>query len=213
MRMVILGICGRMGEQLYTYFKERFTILGIDVKQHRTVPTYAALEEISDPIDVMVDFSSPSAEPIVRSAIEKRIPVLSGTTGYKKEVIQSLQEEASSCQTIFYWSANYAKGIQLFRKLIDLCQKEFAIFDFVEIHATTKKDAPSGTAKMFAEQLNIDENKIQSLRLYQAPAIHELIFASQDERIIIRHEVIHTHAFLTGFDELLQKIMKGEAIC
>ena len=96
MRMVILGICGRMGEQLYTYFKERFTILGIDVKQHRTVPTYAALEEISDPIDVMVDFSSPSAEPIVRSAIEKRIPVLSGTTGYKKEVIQSLQEEASS---------------------------------------------------------------------------------------------------------------------
>ena len=80
---------------------------------------------------------------------------------------------------------------------------------FVEIHATSKKDAPSGTAKVLARSLNISEDKIQSLRLNQAPAIHEIIFSSLDERVYLRHEILNKKAFLTGFDEELRKRLRS----
>ncbi len=211
MQMGIVGICGKMGNQCAKFYQNRFEVIGIDVKQHPDFPTYSDLNEISH-LDVLVDFSSPSAYPLLKEALERKIPVLSGTTGYSTEEIETLKAQAKQAHTTFLWSANYAKGISLFVKLIEECQKEFQIFDFVEIHATTKKDAPSGTAKMFARKMGIPEEKIQSLRLYQAPAIHELIFASEDERIIIRHEVIHKQAFILGFDEVLKKVLGGQNV-
>lgn len=116
---------------------------------------------------------------------------------------------AKKQNTCFIWKANYAKGIKLFSKLIEDCKEEFDILDFVEIHATSKKDAPSGTARVLARKLNIPEQKIQSLRLNQAPAIHEIIFSSDDERVYIRHEIINKRAFITGFDEELRKVIRS----
>lgn len=209
MRMAILGICGKMGNQIYEKYKDEFSIVGIDVLKHKEVETYQSLKEISLPIDVVVDFSSTDAFEIVKEAIALQYPILSGTTGYSFSQIDALEKLAKEANTPFIWKANYAKGIKLFSKLLEDCQKEFEILDFVEIHATSKKDAPSGTAKVLARSLHIPEQKIQSLRIHQAPAIHEIIFSSEDERVCIRHEIMNKKAFITGFDEELRKVLRS----
>lgn len=209
MRMVILGICGKMGNNVFEYYKEEFEIVGIDVKKHPFAKTYQTPKEISEKMDVVVDFSSPDAYDLLIEAMDLDCPILSGTTGYSFEQIDKLYEIAEQKQVPFLWKANYAKGIDLFTKLLEECKKEFDILDFVEIHATSKKDAPSGTAKVLARRLNIPEDKIQSLRLNQAPAIHEIIFSSLDERVYLRHEILNKKAFITGFDEELRKRLRS----
>ena len=209
MRMAIIGICGRMGKQIYEKYKDEFEIVGVDSLNCPLVNTYQSINEIPYPLDVVVDFSSPEAYSLLVEAIDLKIPLLSGTTGYSFEQIEELSNLAKANEVPFLWKANYAKGIKLFTKLIEDGQKEFQILDFVEIHATSKKDAPSGTAKVLARTLQIPENKIQSLRLNQAPAIHEIIFSSEDERIYVRHEILQKRAFITGFDEELRKILRS----
>ncbi|MDE7161438.1 MAG: hypothetical protein K2N65_01620 [Anaeroplasmataceae bacterium] len=210
MRMAILGICGKMGNQIYNQYKDTFEVIGIDTLKHQVVPTYSSLSEVFIPIDVIVDFSSPEAYDNLVFAIEKGIPVLSGTTGYSFEQIDVLTKLAKEKNSIFIWKANYAKGIKLFSKLIEDCHKEFEILDFVEIHATSKKDAPSGTAKVLARTLHIPEERIQSLRINQAPAIHEIIFSSENERVYLRHEILNKKAFILGFDEELNKVFRRD---
>lgn len=204
MRMAIIGISGRMGRKIYNHFKKRFEIVGVDLICHEECETYSSLSEIPYAIDLVVDFSSPACISELEWAIKNKITTLSGTTGYTDEELEYLEEMGKED---FFWSANYSKGIQLFTKLIKTISKEYDLFDFIEIHASTKKDAPSGTARMLARDLNVDYSKIQSLRLHFAPPIHEIIFSSKNEQISLRHEVTDTTAFLEGFDEKLQEMI------
>lgn len=207
MIMAIIGICGKMGSQIYEQYKNEFTVIGIDILKHPIVETYNSILECKEKIDVLVDFSSIECYQNLVEGLNQRIPLLSGTTGYDMKMIEDLYQLAEKNKTSFVWKANYAKGIKLFSKLIQECKDEFDLLDFIEVHATTKKDAPSGTAKVLAKELGIPETKIQSLRINQAPAIHEILFSSTDERVILRHEILNKKAFITGFDEELRKMI------
>ena len=200
MVMAIIGINGRMGKKLYEYYKEKFQIYGIDITESQDIEIYRKVKDIPNKIDVIVDFSSINSKPELIYALENNILVLSGTTGY---TLDEIEELISLGKGRFFWSANYSKGIFLFSKLINITKEEFELFDFIEIHAATKKDHPSGTAVMLAKELDIPIDRIQYLRIKQAPPIHELIFSSKNERISIRHEVIDTQAFIEGFDKKL----------
>ena len=199
-----MGICGKMGTLIYEYLKNSNKIIGIDKIKHKEVPTYTNLKDIAK-IDLLIDFSSIECYEILIEAINNKIPVFSGTTGYTKDEINRLINLAKVNNSIFVWKPNYAKGINLFSKILNECKDEFKILDFVEIHETTKKDAPSGTAKMLAEILGISESKIQSIRLNYAPATHELIFYSEAERITLKHEIFNKKAFIVGLMEEIKK--------
>ena len=202
--MAIIGINGKMGNKLYEFYKNEFNIVGVDLFDNDNVLTYKTLSDISEHIDVVIDFSGTSSYKELEYAVNHNILTLSGTTGYEKSKIERLIEKGNG---LFYWSANYSKGIDLFTDIIKEVNNKYNLFDFIEIHASTKKDSPSGTAKMLADALGIGYDNIQSLRLLHAPAIHQLMFSSNDERIIIRHEVINPHAFLEGFDSKLKEMM------
>ena len=204
LNIVIIGICGKMGSLIYEYLKNSYNIIGIDKIKHKEVPTYKTLDEIDNP-NLVIDFSSISCHELLVKAIERKIPVFSGTTGYDKKTIEALNDLAIANDSIFVWKPNYAKGINLFSRILEECKEEFKIIDFVEIHETTKKDAPSGTAKMLAEILGINENKIQSVRLNFAPATHELIFYSDSERITLKHEIYDKLAFVIGLIDEIKK--------
>lgn len=203
MIMVIIGICGKMGNCLADYFEKKWDIIGVDLKKHPKYTTYSSIDLIDLPIDVVADFSSVNAKNELIKAINKNVLVLSGTTGYS---FSEIDEFINLGKEKFFWSANYAGGIFLFYKLCELVFKDYDIFDFIEIHAKDKKDKPSGTAKMIAKKLTIDENKIQSLRINQANPVHEIIFSSDYERIILRHEVMKKDAFLIGFEKKLNEM-------
>lgn len=204
MQMAIIGISGRMGRRLYEYYKDKYDIVGVDIINFSEAKTYKSLKDIPYDIDIVVDFSSKDSIDELKYAVDNNILTLSGTTGYDIDEILELKERSNNR---FYWSANYAKGIDIFIKIIDFIKDEYEFLDFIEIHSTSKKDSPSGTAKMLARRLNISNDKIQSLRINSAPAIHELIFHSKNERIIIRHEAIDISSFIEGFDIALKSML------
>ena len=61
---------------------------------------------------------------------------------------------------------------------------------------------------MLAKEINFNPKNIQSLRLNNSHAIHELIFASGNERIIVTHEVIGPNVFIDGLDQTLKNCFK-----
>ena len=200
-----------MGTLIYEYLKNSTTIFGVDIIPHKEVQTYNDLSLIEN-IDLIIDFSSIDSFDILVEGIKKHIPIFSGTTGYSKKQIEELKELASNCNSIFVWKPNYAKGINLFSKILKDCKEEFNILDFVEIHETTKKDSPSGTSIMLAEILGIKKGDIQSIRLKYTPAIHELIFYSDSERITLKHEIFNKKAFLLGLMEEIKKFGVGDFV-
>ena len=204
MNIVIIGICGKMGTLIYEYLKNSNTIYGLDIKKHSNVPMFNSIDEIEN-VDIILDFSSTNSYNHLVDGINRGIPVFSGTTGYTEKKIEELYSLAKDNNTIFVWKPNYAKGINLFSRILKEFKDEFKILDFVEIHETTKKDAPSGTSIMLAEILGIDKGKIQSIRLNFTPAIHELIFYSDSERITLRHEIFDKKAFIIGLFEEINK--------
>ena len=204
MNIVIVGICGKMGTLIYEYLKNSYNIFGIDKNKHNDIETYTDLSLIEN-IDLIIDFSSTDCYNILVDGIKRKIPIFSGTTGYDKNQIDYLSNLALINDTVFVWKPNYAKGIKLFSKILLECKEEFKVLDFVEIHETTKKDAPSGTSIMLAEILGINKNEIQSLRFNFTPATHELIFYSDSERITLKHEIFNKKAFVIGLLEELKK--------
>ena len=209
MNMAIIGISGKMGQLIYESYKDEFNIIGVDLINHPEVKTYDNIDEIINDVNIVVDFSSYECFDFLKTALKKHKKVLSGTTGYSFEQIAELKLLAKNNQTNFIWQANYARGINLFSDLAKECMNKFDKLDLVEIHSTTKKDKPSGTAKVLAKSLGISEENIQSVRVNNAPTIHEIIFSSFDERLIIRHEVLNKKAFLKGFDDILRKIIRS----
>lgn len=204
MLMAIIGISGRIGQKVYEHFKDKFDIIGIDIINFSSVKTFKHLYEVDSKIDILIDFSSINALEELKYAVDNGILTISGTTGYSDEIIQMLKDKGNG---LFHWSSNFSRGIDLFTRLIQLIKKEYSLFDFIEIHAATKKDAPSGTAKMLANNLGISFDKIQSLRINYAPPIHELIFSSHNEQITIRHEVTSSDAFIEGLEDLITKLL------
>lgn len=203
MVIVINGVNGRMGKMLYDYYKDKFDIIGVDTKVGG-FSSFTNIQGINRKIDLVIDFSSTSALKELEYALENGIKVISGTTGYEQKELDMLKKLGNG---IFYHSSNYAKGIKIFTKVLKQIRNEYESFDIVETHSSKKKDAPSGTAKMLANELEFESNKIQSLRLKDSNPIHEVIFTNENEKIKISHEITNSKAFIEGFDEVLKQLM------
>jgi 4-hydroxy-tetrahydrodipicolinate reductase len=67
----------------------------------------------------------------------------------------------------------------------------------VELHAETKLDAPSGTAKATAARIG-GEPVIHSIRLPGLVAHQEVIFGGPGETLTIRHDTVSREAFVPG---------------
>jgi 4-hydroxy-tetrahydrodipicolinate reductase len=69
--------------------------------------------------------------------------------------------------------------------------------EIVELHADTKRDAPSGTAKATAELMGGDV-PIHSVRLPGLVAHQEVVFGGQGQTLTIRHDTSSREAFVPG---------------
>jgi 4-hydroxy-tetrahydrodipicolinate reductase len=69
--------------------------------------------------------------------------------------------------------------------------------EIVELHADTKLDAPSGTAKATAARMGTDP-AIHSVRLPGLVAHQEVVFGGAGETLTIRHDTLSRAAFVPG---------------
>jgi len=144
--------------------------------------------------DVAVDFTRPDA--VLASAarcVAAGVPVVVGTTGFDLDALDRLARDAGvPC----FHAPNFAIGAVLMMRFAEEASRSLR-GEIVELHAETKLDAPSGTAKATAERMG-EGVPIHSVRLPGLVAHQEVILGGPGETLTIRHDTTSREAFVPG---------------
>lgn len=212
MNILLVGY-GKMGKTIERVALERgHHIAGrIDVDNLADLRTAEA--------DVAIEFSHPDAAyENVKKCVERKIPVVCGTTGWleRKREIDALTADLGAS---FFYASNYSLGVNLFFKLNEQLARmmdRFPAYDVSidEVHHIQKKDSPSGTAITLAEGVmkHLDRKKswinhpgagmtdlqIQSFRIDDVPGTHIVKYASAIDDIEIKHTAHNREGFALG---------------
>jgi 4-hydroxy-tetrahydrodipicolinate reductase len=155
-----------------------------------------------DDADVMVDFTTPDAvEANVRAALEQGVPAVVGTTGWQPETLDAPARERG---VQLFYAPNFAIGAVLMMRLAEQAAKHLPRAEIVELHAETKIDAPSGTAKATAERIGGAE--IHSVRLPGLVAHQEVLLGGDGQLLTIRHDAFSREAYVPGVLLALEKL-------
>jgi Dihydrodipicolinate reductase len=166
--------------------------------------------------DVAIEFSTPTTAYLnCLQCIQNNIPVITGTTGWDKELEKLLSENSTAS---FIYGSNYSIGANLFFKI----NKELALLmnqqsqyevSINETHHTAKKDIPSGTAVSLAKIIlsNLERKNswvseqeeegalsIYSHRIENVPGIHQIDYKSEEDTISILHTAHGRKGFASG---------------
>ena len=129
--------------------------------------------------EVMIDFTTPDAVTgNVERALEAGVPCVVGTTGTD---LTQLGEAARERGLALFHAPNFALGAVLMMRFAAEAAKLMPDAEIVELHADTKRDTPSGTAKATAELIGGDV-PIHSVRLPGLVAHQEVVFGGRGRR-------------------------------
>ena len=206
MKIALLGY-GRMGQAIEKIAIDRGHTIVAKIDKDNPDEAYEA--------DVAINFSVPmAAYENITSAIDKKIPVVCGTTGW----LDRLDEVESLCQQnegAFLYASNFSLGVNLFfelnAKLAEMMQKQpLYTASIEEIHHTQKLDKPSGTAITLAEGIPsagnlwhlVEDNgegvPITSIRKDEVPGTHTVTHRSEIDEISITHTAHNRTGFALG---------------
>jgi 4-hydroxy-tetrahydrodipicolinate reductase len=152
------------------------------------------LVELAD-AEAVVDFTGPEAAlPNVLAAVARGVPAVVGTTGWDVAAADAPAREAG---VAVFHAPNFAIGAVLMMRFARDAARLLPQAEIVELHADTKKDAPSGTAKATAALIG-GEVPIHSVRLRGLVAHQEVLFGGDGQVLTIRHDTISREAFVPG---------------
>jgi len=215
MGRVISGICAAQDDvKIVAGFD-------MDTEKKSDYPVYKDPFEFSGKIDVIIDFSNPSAlSGILAYCLKCRVPAVLCTTGYSED--QKCEIEKASEKIPVFKSGNMSIGINL---IIDILKNAARVLgadydiEIIEKHHNQKLDAPSGTALMLADAVSsalpydaeyvYDRHDVRQKRRKNEIGIHavrggtivgehSVIFAGRDETIEINHQIISREVFAAG---------------
>jgi len=184
-------------------------------------PVYTSFGDITEDIDVAVDFSHYSLQKdIVEFCVSQSLPLASATTGFEESQEQMVRDASEKIAVLR--SANFSYGISAFKKILELAasllNENFDI-ELIESHHNRKKDAPSGTAEKLAESVIKGAGKeyslvygrhgseakrqpgelgMHSIRGGAIVGKHSVLFAGEGETITLTHEALSRDVFATG---------------
>ena len=191
MKVAIFGLGGKVGSVL----GPALAAAGHDVIDGR----------VSGPggCDAAVDFTRPDAVAgNVAQCLDHRVPVVIGTTGFDVEAV----DQAARAAGVPCCSApNFSVGALLLMRFAEEAAQTFPRAEIVELHAETKRDAPSGTARATASRMGT-EPVIHSVRLPGLVAHQEVIFGAPGELLTIRHDTTAREAFVPGVLRALERV-------
>jgi 4-hydroxy-tetrahydrodipicolinate reductase len=234
----INGACGRMGQRLVALAHEDRTlhlVAAIDTPSNPRIGEDAGVVAGVGPIGVpvtgelplsarpecVIDFSSPAGTTaILKTCVDRRLPLVVATTGHEPEQWQEILSAAH--QTAVLYSPNMSLVVTLLFKLTKLTGevlkgKGFDV-EIVERHHRFKKDAPSGTAVHFARivqeamgQTHVrhgregmvgerpaDEIGVHAIRTGDNVGEHTIIFAALGETLELVHKSSSRDSYAFG---------------
>lgn len=216
MNIAIIGY-GKMGKIIERIAKERGheVVLKIGSSNHKdfTKPDPSLV------VDVAIDFSTPdSGFDNVIQCLNNGWRVVSGTTGWLDR-LETATSFATDQRLAMIYASNYSLGVNIFfavnQRLARLMNgyEQYEV-DVHEVHHTSKKDAPSGTAISIASQIveevsrlstwtheskvEKDNLPITSERIDPAPGTHIVTYESDIDKIEITHTAKSRDGFALG---------------
>jgi 4-hydroxy-tetrahydrodipicolinate reductase len=191
MRIALYGASGKVGVLL----EPALRAAGYDVVDARASGP--------DGCDLAVEFTRPEAVAAnVEACLASGIPCVIGTTGFDFDAVDTAARDAGvPC----FHAPNFALGAVLMMRFAEEAAKVFPRAEIVELHAETKVDAPSGTARATAERMGTSP-AIHSVRLPGLVAHQEVVFGGGGETLTIRHDTTSRDAFVPGVLRAVERV-------
>lgn len=209
MKIALLGY-GKMGKTIEKLALEKGHAIVFKSNQKTSEGNFESA-------DVAIEFSSPEAAiQNISKALDGRIPIVSGTTGW----LEDYDKMANLCHErngSFIYASNFSIGVNLFFSINEFAAKLLAPWkdynvSIKEIHHTEKKDAPSGTAISIAEGIlkfsdkrdwkldgtKQDELRVVAKREKDVKGTHIVSYDSEIDTISIKHEAHSREGFAMG---------------
>jgi len=209
-RIVLSGISGKMGNFLLQGFKispDYEVVAGMAQAEDFSgaIPIHSDVKKMDEAVDydVFVDFTrAPFSKAACTFMLEKQIPIIVGTTGFSKADIEELKEVANNNGAKGIIAPNFAIGIVLMHKYLQMGTKYFKNFAVYEYHHLSKYDNPSGTAHYLADatrgDTRIEEVDIHGFRLPGVLATHTVVMSDESQKIELTHQSNNRYSFEEG---------------
>jgi len=171
LRVAINGAAGRMGQRLVALAgadPELRVAAALEHAGHAKLDSDAGLlagvgvlgiplsSTLNVPVDVVIDFSTPSgAMTILPACKEQVVPLVLATTGFEAEQQERILAAAKTIPIL--WAPSMSLAVNLVMKLTEVAAAALkdhasgADVEIIERHHRFKEDAPSGTALKFGE--------------------------------------------------------------
>lgn len=221
MRVGLIGF-GKTGKAVATQILKNseitleWVVRKKELLEHRSVPEYLGIESTEPghiystgkykiiqlledhPVDAIIDFSSENGiDYYGEEAAKRSIIIVTAISNYslsKQKKLKSLSK-----LTPVLWSPNITIGINF---LIIAAQTLKNIspetdIEIIEEHFKTKNEI-SGTAKIIANELDIKESDIKSIRAGGIIGTHQILFGFPFQTVRMQHESISREAFGDG---------------
>lgn len=170
---------------------------------------------------VLVDFTVfPASKALALQALRLGIRAVIGTSGYTNSDLEELRDASAKAKIGIVYAPNFSIGAILSMQFAKAAAPYFSHAEIIETHGHAKKDAPSGTALATAQVIaksgrptrkpsaiiraegargaEVEGVGIHSIRIPGAVAGQEVVFANDDEMLVIRHVTSTRTAFVAG---------------
>ncbi len=228
--VAVIGYAGRMGSAVVdavSAAEDMQVVCGVDLQTAEApFPVYTEVSEAlkSNDVDVMVDFTQPSAvEANIRAALPLGVNCVIGTTGLSNDKLEELAELATNGACLFY-APNFTTGAVLMMQFAKAAAPFFPEAEVLEFHHARKKDAPSGTAvrtaQMIADARGFESSApgretempgmdgargalvegvpVHSVRSMGYVATQEVVFGSMGQTLTIKHDSWDRMSYMPG---------------
>ncbi len=224
-KILIHGALGKMGNKVYETALadgDVTAVCGVDRftnNDKKDFPVYDSFDKVTEEVDVIVDFSLPSAlYGVLDYALKKGVALVSCTTGYSAEDLGKIKK--ASEKIAIFRSANMSLGVNVLINLVKKATQSLEGFDIeiIEKHHNQKVDAPSGTALMLADAVKdelpektyiygregkvgkrtANEIGIHAVRGGNIVGDHDVIFAGLNETVTLSHQAFDRSVFAVG---------------
>lgn len=150
---------------------------------------------------------------MIPTLLSAQVAVVSGATG--AAIPDSVKTQIHDGSRPWLIAQNFSPAMQMIQQVLKwigdhpdwLVESEFSLH---EVHHHQKKDAPSGTAKLWVEWLKSRDVTVTSHREGDVLGEHELSIGTPLERITLRHEALDRSLFAQGAIQAAHWILRPD---
>lgn len=209
MKVILQGYLGKTGSIIYKVLKEKeIEVIPLDIDDN--IEDYYN----ENNLDAIIDFSScEGTKKVLDFALKKKVSVIIGTTSLTNINLDFYHKEALKLNIGIVVLDNYLPSMSHIARFLTSLDKDFNNIQIEETHHQSKKDSPSGTAKMIRKCFDKQKNiPILSNRVKIYTYEHVVKLLNEYEEITIVHRCTNKKGYALGVYKVLMQLNKYKGV-